>query len=133
MWDNVNSLALPTSSVLKDRRAKMGFAKMAALITKIVLDSTYAYKKDVSTPAQWEKPADPTPNVRLETRPSIAVVRPDLPVYPLLSRAVFVSPKSAQDKPALPGTSVSMGTACPHANCEAIAQRVNSALMMECV
>ena len=69
LWDcNVNFLALPTSNVLKDRRAKMGFAKMAALITKIVLDSTYAFKKDVSTLALWEKLADPTLNVRPETR-----------------------------------------------------------------
>ena len=52
MWDNVNFHALPTSNVPKDKRAKMGFAKMAALITRIVPDSMSVYKKDVSTLAQ---------------------------------------------------------------------------------
>ena len=134
LWDcNVNFLALPTNNVLKDRRAKMGFAKMAALITKIVLDSTYAFKKDVSTLALWEKLADPTLNVRPETRLNIVVVPPDLPVYLLPSKAVFESPKCVQDKPVLRHPTVSMGTACLLVNCEAIAQRVNNALMMECV
>ena len=130
---NVNFLALPTSNVLKDRRAKMGFAKMAALITKIVLDSTYAFKKDVSTPALWAKLADPTQNVRPEIRLNIVVVPLDLPVYQLLSKAVFESPKCVQDRPVLRDINVSMGTACLLVNCEAIAQRVNNALMMECV
>ena len=88
MWDNVNFHALPTSNVPKDKRAKTGFAKMAALITRIVLDSMSAFKNDVSTLAQWAKPVVPTRDARPKIRPSIAAVLQDLLAYPQPSKAV---------------------------------------------
>ena len=88
MLGNANCPASPINNVSKDKRAKMDFAKMAALITKIVRDNMSAFKNDVSIPAPSAKLADQTPNAKLKTKLNTVAVHPDSQVYLRPSRVV---------------------------------------------
>ena len=128
-WVNVRYLVSPINSVQMGKLAKMDFVPKDVPITGIVLDKMFAFKENVLIHALYERPVDPTANVRLETKPSIVAVLKDLLVFQLPFKDASGFPIPVLEKIVQRVTDVSMDSACGNVNFMLIVLEENNVLM----
>jgi hypothetical protein len=128
-WANVRYLVSPISSVQMGKLAKMDFVPKDALITGIVLDKMFVFKENVLIHVPYERPVDPTVNVRLETKPSIVAVLKDLLACQLPFKDVSGFPIPVLEKIVQRVTNVSTDSACGNVNFTLIVLEENNVWM----